>query len=270
MSIFWNFYSQLVKKYQLTKKDGICFIALGFARSGTSMIGQMLESAEVSFGQQKDMKQVDIRNPKGFFEHNDVFRLSRIFLTEAGFQDDLPDVTINFRAKGIVARMKRVYTRFRMQKVLHKIAQGKQKWGIKLFPNFLYFWKSYIPQRKVMAIYRNPTAVVESFMRAWGPGKFTAEQVLRFWTLANKDVLYHVTTNDAILISYEDIVDKEKRGALLPRIAEFTGGTMEGLEKVFDSNLNRSADITQALRKKYPFSQDMINVYNALEQNKLQ
>ncbi len=269
----WNIQKKISKNLNASNfKEKNLVVILGFARSGTSLLGGLLDSAGFYFGEDSDMKKSDIRNPQGFFENDFIFDLSRQFLKESGFENELPDPTKNLKAKRGINRIKRFFTRIKIQKTLFSLISKSNLVAFKNFPIFFYFWKPYLPKHKIIAIYRDPFSVVESFMKAWPAGRFTAEQVLNYWTLANKDVLYHLASgkDNSILIKYEDLFGSDRQDEILNKIISFLGvGSFDKMKSVLNPELNRSSKNSNKLKDIYPLSETTKAVLLALDKIKI-
>lgn len=226
---------------ELMKRIPAPVVVLGFPRSGTSLVGQLMAKAGYSFGDSPESMAADTRNPRGYFEHGPLFRLSRQFLREAGVKGDLDPVPEGFRARGLISRLQRAFTRRAMMRVLDDLA-ATSPFGIKLFPRFYYFWKQYLPANtKIVAIYREPEAVVRSFMTAWPGGRYTADQALSLWAEHNRDMLFQLSdSSSAFLMKYEDLLDPALQPRVLAALATYLGVPENVLEGVVEASLNRS------------------------------
>lgn len=240
-------------------------VVLGFPRSGTSMVAQLLSSAGYFFGDSKESMKPDLRNPKGYFEHGPLFRLSRTFLREAGVMGDLDPAPYGLGARGLVNRLRRAFTRRDMMATLDLLAE-KPPFGVKLFPRFYYFWKQYLPaSTQIIAIYREPMAVANSFLAAWPGGRYSIDQVLTFWAEHNRDLLFQLReSGNAVLLKYEDLLDPEVRPGILAALEKKSGIALDA--SLVDAGLNRSTR-TEAGEI---LSADAQNVLQALEAAKLQ
>lgn len=271
---FWKIYAK--RERELLKRDekDVPFVVTGFQRSGTSLICNMLNSAGVYFGEDRDLMHPDDRNPKGFFEHNTIFRDSRKFLKQAGFRDDMYHDDLDMRAKGPFNKMMRICTRMSMMKTLAKLAnfpKGKYwTYGMKSFPNFFYFWKRYMPNYKIVAVYRDPLTVAHGFMKAWPQGKYTFEQVLQLWAKSNRDLLYHISVAPSILIKYEDLFDENKKSGIATELVKFLGhGDASVIAGLVESGLNRSGSAIKKIEENYPVDQSVKDVFYKLEAKKI-
>jgi hypothetical protein len=246
------------------------FVVLGFQRSGTSLICDMLNRAGVSFGAPNDLMAPDSRNPNGFFEHKKIFSLSRKFLRQSNvFLDFNYSKDSQLKAFGVCNRVSRFFTRISLMKNLSKVSKKGESFGIKSFPVFWYFLKPYIGERVVFAIYRDPFSVMASFDSAWF-GRFYASQILNFWTIAHQDMIFHLSgEKKAILISYEDLLDTEKRKNIVQKISEISGLDSSKLESVFDDKLNRSGGRASRLKETYPLPEETEKVLASLEKMKI-
>lgn len=262
----FNFFSEKYPVHQAHK----AFVVLGFQRSGTSLVGQILSKLGVHFGEGDDMKKIDFRNPKGFFENERVFRVLRSMLKQAGVKDEF-GVSNSFEAKGFFARVGRAFARISLQREL-SILSRNTPWGLKSFPILFYYLKPYLPKKtKIIGIYRHPLSVAESFMKAWAGGRYSFEQVIDLWSKANKDMLYHLSGNDSILICYEDLFISEKNEKILQTLKDFVGSdaSLDELKKVLDPALNRSSKKAEELARNYVLCEEAKETYEKLNNIKV-
>ena len=246
-------------------------IVVGMQRSGTSLVCQMLASAGVYFGEEEDLRVSDSMNPQGFYEHKDIFTFSRNFIKEAGFRHEMSIQSISFRPKTFLSRVKRFLTRRHMVRIIKKIGARQGVWGFKNFPIFLYGWKKYVNEPTLICVYRNPYAVLNSFMRAWDGGFFRADDVFSVWVRSNRDLLYHhAFTKNSCIISYDDLVDPLKRVRIMEHVSEMTGFKVEDLEKPIDTALNRSHKRVSSMQDKLSLPESVTQVWDELEKMKMQ
>ncbi len=261
--MIWKIFNFLSKRYPI-RPDNQAFVILGLQRSGTSMIGQILEGGGVYLGESSSMKKIDFRNPKGFAENEEVFDALRSMLRQAGYKNDFK-VDGGLEAKGITAKISRMFSRLRLQRALSRLS-CKKTWGLKSFPVFFYYLKPYLPKKtKVIGIYRNPWSVAESFMKAWEGGRYTFDQVIDIWTAANRDLLFHLSSFDSILISYDDLLDNEKSVIVFNKLAEFTGLKSDDMKKAIDPSLNRSSKPAEKMKGSLSLPNDVKGVLESLE-----
>ncbi len=266
----WRLYAGKERNMALNKDTSQpLYIVMGFQRSGTSLICDMLNACGVYFGEKRDLMRPDDRNPNGFYEHNTIFEASRSFLKQAGYPDDMY-YDRDLRAKGALNKIARTITRSCMMSVLSKLNQNafaqNKPFGFKSFPLFFYFWKKYLPNYKIVAVYRDPMTVAHGFMKAWPQGKYTFDQVLEHWTKSNRDLLYHTSVVPSLVIQYEDLFDSAKKSKIAQEIVKFVGqGNPTDVEALIQSDLNRSGAALEALRSRYPFDARVKAVMEALE-----
>jgi hypothetical protein len=235
------------------------FVVCGFPRSGTSLIGQLLASAGVYFGERADLMAEDARNPRGYFEHKKVLGLSRAFLREAGITDELI-VNTSLRSKGL-GRISRLFTRRAMLAVIDSLIRGAAAHpaGMKLFPLQVHIWRPYLPQAKFILVYRHPRAVASSFLSAWPGGFYTDAQLMELWARHNQDALSLLARfPGSVVVKYEDLLDPALRPGLVDALAERIGLALS--ESVIDGALNRSTAQSETF-----ISSDAQNVLDALD-----
>lgn len=266
----WVFWRNFERKQR--KIAGTAYIVMGSPRSGTSLMSELLKECGVYFGEKNDLGTVDERNPHGFYQHNTLFNLSQKFLEEAGYETELDIHTnLNLRAKGMLNKVSRMITRFRMLRFLKKFSQGKERWGFKMFPIFLYFWRNYLPQVKIVGVFRDPISSANSVVRILNAGgRYTFEQALDFWNRANRDLIYHLSVNEGILVKYDDLFDPAKQDIILRALVEFSGGgDTDHLKKFIESELNRSGRAVEVLKGRYPLRSEIRETLTALEKIKI-
>lgn len=265
---WWRFWALLVRRMRPDEKKP-CFVVLGFPRSGTSLVSRLLAGAGISFGDQGKWKRSDWRNPKGFYEYADAIRLDEKLARQSGFVSPyMMGETAGLRAQGTLNRLRRLFSRIRMMRILRDISGSTEgAWAIKQFPTTFYFWEPYLTHGKIVAVYRDPLenaySVHKSFRRA------TFRQALRQWTESNKELLYHVTTKPSMLIKLEDLTDSQTRTHVLNTLVAFLGqGSVAELSKMVEPFTAESKMYIERLRE-YPLDQDTRDVYDALERLKV-
>lgn len=252
------------------KTKGEVFVVMGFQRSGTSLLANIVNTCGVFFGKKSELKKPLITNPDGFFEHEEISNLSWEYLKEAGYHDNI-NYDVNLHPKNLWRRIKRLVTVKNMHNVLYDLSFGQEKWGIKNFPIFYYLWKDYLPKHKIIAIYRNPYVSTHSFLNIFWPSKFTYEYGLLLWTQAQKDLIYHISQTDSILIQYEDLIDDNKNSSIIQKLIEFIGAdNPEDIKKIIKTSLNRKTKEVSFLVENYPLHKDTIEILKILDKIKIQ
>lgn len=272
MRSLWRIWGRVERKYSTLIRDSRAVVVIGFQRSGTSLVSQLVNRAGVYFGEKENMKRVDPRNPQGFFEYEPLFRISRAMLRQAGYKTEIDIYTHrDLRAKGLVGRLRRAVSRRNLLKIFASFSRGNRLWGFKSFPLSFYLFKHYLGDYKLVGIYREPHAAAQSIMKAWGAGRFTYPQALRFWTEANKNMLYHLAdAPDSILVKYEDLIDEGRRGEILEKLVDFIRvESKDDLNSVITHKLNRSTQKAVVIEEIYPLSLETQEVLERLERTKI-
>jgi hypothetical protein len=192
-------------------------------------------------------------------------------LKQAGVKDEF-GVSTSLEAKGFFARVGRAFARISLQKELSLLSNIGTPWAVKSFPILFYYLKSYVPKStKIIAIYRHPLAVAESFMKAWEGGRYSFDQVIELWSRANKDMLYHLSGRESVLVCYEDLFIPEKNEKMLQTLKDFVGSnaSLDELKKVLDPALNRSSKKADELAKNYVLSGEAQETYRILNKLKI-
>ena len=260
---FWWVWKKMNLKYGIDRSNE-CYVVLGFPRSGTSLVSRLVNHCGVSFGNSNKFKPSDWRNPKGFYEYSEIIKLDEKLVSQAGLTSPHKfDNDISLRAKGILNRIRRIFTRRRMILVLNEISSPGKKWGFKEFPSTFYFWETYVPQCKVVAVYRDPLSNAYSARRTFK--RYTYRQIIEQWTASNKELLYHISTKDSIVIKLEDLTDKEKQKNILKKLTEFIGsGSVDELEKLIEPFVSDSVKYVDDLKMNYPLNDDTKMVLDIL------
>ncbi len=234
------------------KTKGDVFVIMGFQRSGTSLLASIVSACGINFGEQRELKQPLITNPDGFFEHKKISALSWKYLKEAGYRGSV-DSNVDLHAKTLRQKCRRLITLRKMHTVLYKLSTQKERWGIKNFPIFYYVWKDYLPKHKIIGIYRDPYVATHSFLNIFWPSKFTYEYGLSLWAQAQRDMIYHLSQTESMLVRYEDLIDDTKNHAVIEKIVEFIGGgDVDEIKKMIKPSLNRMDQKISVLRENYP------------------
>lgn len=266
---FWRLWSLLERHYRMTsdrQKRG--FIVLGFPRSGTSLVSRLVHACGVSFGDQKKFKPADRRNPKGFYEYAESIRLDEKLSKQAGFGSPYSfDDTTNIRAKGWMNKIRRTASRMKMLRILKDISASGETWAIKEFPSTLYFWEPYVKNAKVIGVFRHPLSNAYSVRTAFG--RHTFRQIVEQWTAANKELIYHLSTKESMLIQLEDLMDEGKKDAILKKLVAFIGGgDVATLRRAIEPFVSESSKHMRALEDHYPLDIETLQVLEALQKMK--
>ena len=157
----------------------------------------------------------------------------------------------------------------KMHSVLYGLSLQGEKWGIKNFPIFYYIWKDYLPKHKIIGIYRDPYVTTHSFLNIFWPSKFTYEYGLSLWAQAQRDMIYHLSQTESMLICYEDLVDNTKNYKIIEKIVDFVGsGDIEEIKKMIKPSLNRMGKEISTLRPSYPTNTNIDGILKTLDSMK--
>jgi len=244
-------------------------VVMGFQRSGTSLLTNLVRSCGVSLGEDNQFRPPLISNPDGFFEHKQIFRLSWKYLRQAGIKDGTTQ-NIYFTPTSLGKKIVRLATIRKMHVALNRLSSRNHKWGMKLFPLFYYFWKDYLPKHKIVAIYRDPFASTHSYLEIFWPARFTFEDGLKQWLQAQKDLLYHISQTDSLLIRYEDLIDESKNDQIVQALVDFIGdGNVSTTKALIDPSLNRSIKKVSKMSNIYSINNEISHVLSVLDDLKV-
>jgi len=240
-------------------------VVLGVPRSGTSLVSRLVRACDVSFGDKSLMRPADSRNPDGFLELVEMNKIDDRLVHESGFQNHLAAEEW-FGLRAVAGRkFSRFLTLCRMGKLVQKLVDmsGGKKWAFKQTPITFYWWKRFVPNARIVAVYREPHTTAESIHRTFK--RFTFEQALRWWTKGNTELLFHISQTESILIKFEDLSNPFTQRASLEKIATFCGGDISVLEAVLKSEEGTQRQKAQTVIGDIPLTRDTNNVYQALE-----
>lgn len=251
------------------KTKGEVFIIMGFQRSGTSLLASIVNACGVFFGEKSELKQSSVTNPDGFFEHRQVSSLSWSYLKEAGYQDNI-NYDVNLHPKTLWQKIRRLITVRNMHSVLYHLSTKQKIWSVKNFPLFYYLWKDYLPKHKIIGIYRNSYVSTHSFLNIFWPSKFTYEHALSLWAQSQRDMIYHLSQTENLLIQYEDLIDETKNTHIIQKLVAFIGnGDPENIQKIIKPSLNRMGKETSVLIDNYPTQIEIDEIIKTLSRIKI-
>jgi len=242
---------------------------MGFQRSGTSLLSNILSSLNIHFGTTKELKTPSVTNPKGFFENKEVNKVSWKYLNQSNYSSDKIS-NFDFHTSSLLNKIKRLLSIRKMHDILYKLSLKKTSVGLKLFPIFYYIWKDYLPAHKIVAIYRDPYSAAHSYLNIFWPIKITFEHSLNSWVQSQKDLLYHLSQNESILICYDDLMDPDKQDYIINQIMNFTQvGNMKLIKNIIYEKLNRKSDEGKKIKHLYPRNEEVLEILNKLETLKI-
>ncbi len=152
-------------------------------RSGTSLVANILRTCGVALGADDDLLPPQEENPEGFWEHAGFVELNEELLSRLGGAWDLPPaLTPGWQNTAAVAPL-----RERAVELVGEL-DLQEPWGWKDPRNSLTlpFWRSVLPDLKVVACVRQPLEVAESLsQRMYPPRTFP----LDLWLAYNRTLL---------------------------------------------------------------------------------
>ncbi len=184
----------------------------GAHRSGTSMLTRLLQNGGVYLGSEEDLMPAAADNPDGFWENLRFVQLNEEALNAVGAAWDLPpakDETFsNSQCRPLQTKGELLIARFGDQAT----------WGWKDPRNCLTlpFWRSLLPNFKVVIIVRNPLEVAYSMHRRNGTSYALG---LRLWEIYNRRLLASTQPAGRVVTDYQSFFDRPE--AELEKIAAF-------------------------------------------------
>lgn len=221
-------------------------VVVGFHRSGTSLLTQLLHAAGLFVGD--DLLGARPSNPYGHFEDREVMDLHKSVLHGHGtnWQVDAPRL---FHLDAVHWS--------RMQDFVGRRDAVHENWGFK-DPRvclFLGAWKHVMPQAKFVMVYRDPADCVRSMEtrqasdHLWGSGnsdhhlRFFREpdHGLRLWDTHNRAMIAFARTHapDCLVVPFTHLQDGYP---IVARINKRFGGGLDEVptEAVFDAGVANS------------------------------
>jgi GT2 family glycosyltransferase/glycosyltransferase involved in cell wall biosynthesis/Tfp pilus assembly protein PilF len=240
----------------LKKKDtAICIT--GMHRSGTSMVARLLNMCGLYLGEKKALMPPNRENPEGFWEHMSFVGLNDEILPklEAGW-DFPPKLSVNWHLSPNFD-----FCRKKAAAITQSLEQHAP-WGWKDPRNCLTidFWKSLIPDLKVIICIRNPQEVVKSLHKR---GVSSNAFGFNLWLKYNQTILGSVDPKRCIVTHYESYFD-DPIGEL-KRLLNFIGlSASEEQLRTASETIQVSLRRNNALKHELP--QDVQNLYKRLYQ----
>ncbi len=170
----------------------------GMHRSGTSMVTRLLNLCGLDLGPKERMLPPKADNPAGFWENYDIFAINEALLQKLGGGWDFrpPEIKAGWHQSSDLDDL-RV-----MAEKLIKTFNGKNPWGWK-DPRFCFtlpFWKSLIPDSKVIICLRHPMEVAGSLMKRNGHSRAFG---LNLWLEHNRQLLDFTEPEQRLVTHYD-------------------------------------------------------------------
>ncbi|MGB8341496.1 MAG: glycosyltransferase [Chthoniobacterales bacterium] len=186
----------------------------GAHRSGTSMLTRLLHEAGLELGPERDMMPAQTDNPDGFWENLRFVAINDEVLNELGGAWDLPP------AAGEDFNDARLQPLQLKAKLLIESFAHRNIWGWKDPRNSLTlpFWRSLLPDLKVVVMVRNPLEVAYSLRKRNGTSYAFG---LRLWELYCRRLLATTTPQERLITDYNAFFANPE--SELRRVAGFIG-----------------------------------------------
>lgn len=173
-------------------------IITGMHRSGTSMVTRMLNICGLDLGPEEGLLPPMADNPAGFWEARAVVLVNEAVLDSLGAGWDYipPDLEPGWEKSPRLDPLREEARR------LIGSFEGQASWGWK-DPRFcltLPFWKSLLPDYKVVICLRHPIAVADSLLRRSGN---SAAATLNLWHEYNRHLLQNTEPAQRVVTRYD-------------------------------------------------------------------
>jgi hypothetical protein len=225
----------------------VIYVILGLHKSGTTLTARLLHEAGIDMGPE---------TPGDSYDAGDLFERPETKAINKHLLGVTHDKWLRTRPRGSL----RVdpATRAQAESLIARMAQTDGDWGFKDPRTVLTypFWAGVLPPHKIIAIYREPSALWlrtrRPFGRKWHQNPVRAYQLMARWLEHNarlRDIV-KASSEDSLLLSYEQLMST---GAELERLRRFIGG---GLPDQRDPGLRRGRTAwTPLLRVARPLAQ---------------
>jgi hypothetical protein len=151
-------------------------IVVGFHRSGTSLLTQLLHSAGLFVGE--ELLGAMPSNPYGHFEDRDVLEIHRAIMADNGVSWQVDSPQEFFISPGHWGRMQSLVSR----RQTHQVDWGFKEPRVCLF---LGAWKYLLPDARFVVVYRDPSECVRSMEQRqfsdYSQGQGNPDEHLRFF-----------------------------------------------------------------------------------------
>jgi hypothetical protein len=178
----------------------------GMGRSGTSMIARLLNLCGVELGPTNQMLPPAPDNPEGFWENVSFMRLNQSILQELGGTWDRPPQGLT---EGWEDRQNLGQLRRQAEQLLAPF-RDTEPWGWKDPRNSLTlpFWRTLLPELKVLICVRNPLAVADSLRVRDG---MPLEKSLDLWLSYNRSALAAAPRAIRVVTHYDNYFQNPER-----------------------------------------------------------
>src|SRR5579859_4534184 len=165
----------------------------GMHRSGTSLVARMLNLSGLYLGQQRDIMPPTRDNPDGYWENLKFLDIDQGILRLLGGDWDCPpEIPADWREQ-----LASLNLTARAEVLLGEFA-GREPWGWKNPRTSLtdFFWRSLVPDLKVVVCVRNPLEVASSIYHR---DHYTRALALRLWREYNERILRDIPKENRLI-----------------------------------------------------------------------
>jgi len=189
---------------------------LGMHRSGTSLVTRLLNLLGVELGPVDHLVKPAADNPKGFWEHEYLFRINkRILIQLGGHSHEPPVFSANWESGPEMEPL-----RERAREIISEDFAGAEIWGWKdpRTSLTLRFWQQIVPAMHYVICIRNPVAVAQSLQRR---DNLSPLRGMYLWLAYMQAALRDTAGQSRIIVIYDDLLDDCQRE--LERLSAFIG-----------------------------------------------
>ena len=217
-----------------------CILVVGMHRSGTSCMAGLLQHSGLFFG--KKLLPPSPKNPTGYFENEDLWRLHHSILRAAGHPwDDARPMPAGWE-KRLIIRFKR----HALKRLIRKHYAGREVFGIKdptinlLLPLYLDVFKELSIQPCFIVMRRDERAAARSLSKAEGLDEALALSLRKiYYDSLSSGIGFH----KKIDVRYEDLI--ERPASFIDQInREFQTSLAFSDDGFVDKSLNHSGKST--------------------------
>ena len=192
----------------------VCVV--GMHRSGTSLVARLLNLLGVELGPVDHLVKPAADNPKGFWEHEYLFRINkRILIQLGGHSHEPPVFSANWENSPELEPLKQ-----RAREIISEDFSRAGIWGWKdpRTSLTLRFWQQIVPGMHYVICIRNPVAVARSLQRR---DDLSPLRGMYLWLAYMQAALRDTAGQPRIIVIYDELLDDCKRE--LDRLGAFIG-----------------------------------------------
>lgn len=180
------------------------YLVLGMHKSGTTLISELLHHSGVNMTRDFD-ENLDYDSIKGKMECPDAVRINNDILDS--WQVDSLDIQPPDHGYKLPPDLAD-----RIVRLIRDKTEKRTHWGLKdprMCLTYQY-WQPYLPDHRIIFIYRNPYQVVKHYQQFYRYPKrlLSALKALRAYTLHNQMVLNHINTSKTpcLVMEYSELM----------------------------------------------------------------